>query len=78
MTTSPNIPDSHRHWHRTGIYELALKTALSRTIHTGSLILRLPDGRVLNFGKGAPMVAASILDWKTLRRITFKPDLAGG
>ena len=58
--------------------EAVLKTALARIIQNGTMILRLPDDRILSFGSGDPVVVAKIQDWKTLRRIAFNPDLALG
>ena len=63
---------------RAVISERVLKAVLSQIIRTGTLRLRLPDDRVLSFGRGAPVVAASIHDWKTVRRLAFNPDLALG
>ena len=63
---------------RAWFSEAVLKTALSQVIRNGTLTLRLPDGRALNFGTGDPKVAVSIQDWKTLRRLAFNPDLALG
>jgi len=63
---------------RAWFSEAVLKTAMTRIIRNGTLTLRLPDGRALNFGCGDPKVAASIRDWKTLRRLAFNPDLALG
>lgn len=63
---------------RATISEMVLRAALSRIVRHGTLTLRLPDGRTLGFGAGEPAVAATIHDWKTLRRIAFNPDLAVG
>lgn len=67
-------PSARRAW----LSEAVLKAAMSRIIQQGTLTLRLPDGRALRFGSGNPVVAVSIRDWKTLRRIAFSPDLAVG
>ena len=61
---SPSVsrPLGHRPW----FSEAVLKTALARIIQNGTMILRLPDDRILSFGSGDPVVVAKIQDWKTL------------
>jgi len=44
----------------------------------GTLAVRLPDGDVRRYGRGAPHSTIAIADWPTLRRITLNPDLALG
>nr|WP_306264830.1 cyclopropane-fatty-acyl-phospholipid synthase family protein [Pararhizobium sp. IMCC3301] len=54
------------------------KGGLGSLILRGTLTLRLPDGAIRRFGQGAPEIAITIRDWRTLRRIAFNPDLAIG
>jgi cyclopropane-fatty-acyl-phospholipid synthase len=78
MSISQNPPKSSLPGRRARLSELVLKTAMTRIIRNGTLTLRLPDGRTLSFGGGEPVVAATIRDWRTLRRLAFNPDLALG
>lgn len=55
-----------------------LDSALHKLILGGTLRVRLPDGEVRTYGSGMPVIAISIRDWPTLRRIAFNPDLAVG
>lgn len=76
--TSPSPSGSQPLGRRTWFAEAVLKTAMARIIKNGTMTLRLPDGRTLSFGRGGPVVAAKIQDWKTLRRLAINPDLALG
>jgi len=77
-STSSNPPKSGQPGRRARLSELVLKAAMTRIIRNGTLTLRLPDGRALSFGRGDPAVAATIQDWKTVRRLALNPDLALG
>ncbi len=77
-TTSPSPSGSRLLGLRSWFSEAVLKTAMARIIRNGTMTLRLPDGRILSFGSGGPVVAAKIQDWKTLRRLALNPDLALG
>ena len=76
--TSQNPPDARSNGRRAWFSETVLKAAMSQVIRHGTLNLRLPDGRVLSFGSGDPVVCATIRDWKTLRGLAFNADLALG
>ena len=69
---------SPRMGRRAPLSERLLGAALSRIIRAGRLDLRLPDGRVLHFGTGAPSVGIAIHDWRTARRLVLNPELALG
>ena len=55
-----------------------LQRALAPILTRGSLDIRLPGGRNLRLGRGAPSVGIAIRDWKTVRRLALHPDLALG
>ena len=55
-----------------------LERGLTSLIRRGTLHLNLPDGITRRFGEGAPVVSATIHDWRTLRRIALNADLALG
>jgi cyclopropane-fatty-acyl-phospholipid synthase len=55
-----------------------LERVFGAIICHGTLTLSLPDGAIRRFGQGAPAIAITIRDWRTLRRIAFNPDLAVG
>jgi cyclopropane-fatty-acyl-phospholipid synthase len=63
---------------RSFISQWLLERALGTFIRRGTLQLRLPDGAIRCFGRGAPEVAVAIRDWRSLRRIVLNPDLAVG
>jgi cyclopropane-fatty-acyl-phospholipid synthase len=52
--------------------------ALERTIRSGTLRLRLPNGAALSFGNSAPEIGVRLHDWKTVIRLAINPDLALG
>lgn len=63
---------------RPRLSQWLFKRGLGSLIIHGTLALRLPDGTTRSFGQGAPEIAITIHDWRTLRRIAFNPDLAIG
>ncbi len=56
-----------------------LDLLLSRTIRTGRLSVRYPDGRVVVYGSGpAPNAAIRIADWIAVNRMAVSPSLGFG
>lgn len=83
MTSYDTIQKPIRPGRRAPMALWVLDRALGASIRTGRLEIRLPDGRIRSYGKGAGHKGArhsaiAIHDWPTLRRIAYNPDLAVG
>ncbi len=55
-----------------------LDRALHKLIQNGTLRIHLPEGELRAYGSGMPVIAISIHDRSTLRRIAFNPYSAVG